>query len=99
MAIDLKKLQKLIDDMSEEDLEKFFPKDNRPKGWVDIEEHLPMFLAKDIQQGFSRYKVKDSSGYEFDSYVTDHNMWYYYAKEVGITHWWNDKEWEGADDK
>ena len=21
--------------------------------------------------------------------VSDHNNWYYYAKEEGITHWWN----------
>lgn len=25
------------------------------------------------------------------NWVMDHNSWYYYAKEAGITHWFNDR--------
>lgn len=45
--------------------------------------------AIDIVQGYTLYKVKDKNGNEFESAVSDHNNWYYYAKEEGITHWWN----------
>lgn len=70
--------------------EKYFPEDETPKGWVDIEEHLPMCKAVDyVNQGYSIYLVKDSCGDEYESYVTDHNTWYYQAKEQGITHWYN----------
>lgn len=61
------------------------------KGWVDIEEHLPHCKAIDfITQGCSTYKVKDKNGEEFYTQVTDHNIWYYMAKEAGITHWLNE---------
>lgn len=61
-----------------------------PKGWVSIEEHLPGLQIKDFMQGYSEYKVKFANGKEGKSNVTDHNTWYYRAKEKGITHWWND---------
>jgi len=69
---------------------KYFPDDIIPKGWVDIEDHLPQWMCKDVEQGFSIYKVKYKDGKEFETAVTDHNIWYYDAKAVGITHWWND---------
>ena len=68
---------------------KYFPPDTRPKGWLSIEEYLPMMYAIDIIQGYTIYKVKDKDGNEFESAVSDHNVWYYVAKEAGITHWWN----------
>lgn len=69
----------------------YFPKDKTPKGWVDIEEHLPKCKAMDfIKQGYSVYSVRDKDGDEYESYVTDHNTWYYSAKEQGITHWLNE---------
>lgn len=64
-------------------------KDKRPKGWLSIEDHLPMMFVKDLSQGFSVFRVRDNKGEEFDSRVTDHNIWYYRAKEAGITHWLN----------
>lgn len=62
-----------------------------PTGWVSIEEHLPMFLVGDIMQGYSEYIVKYKDGIESVSRVSDHNTWYYHAKEQGITHWFNKK--------
>lgn len=62
---------------------------NIPKGWVSIEEHLPIMYAIDYFNDGTLYKVKDKEGNEFTSSVMDHNLWYYMAKEAGITHWWN----------
>ena len=84
-------IKKIIDGMSEkekEELEELFPIINIPKGWVSIEDHLPMMLAVDFLTG-TAYKVKDKDGNEFESIVGDHNVWYYSAKEQGITHWYN----------
>jgi hypothetical protein len=93
-----KKIEKLMDKamddlekMSPEEREKYFPKDdNIPLGWVSIEDALPMWMSKDIIKGYSVYKVKDKNGDEFDVAVSDHNIWYHYAKKIGITHWWNE---------
>lgn len=85
----LDKMKEAIRNMSPEDKEKFFPEDTTPKGWVSIEEHLPMWMASDIMEGGSRYKVRTADGHEGYSIVSDHNVWYHIAKEQGITHWWN----------
>jgi len=94
MAPDLegmsKKVNEALENMTQEDIDKCFPPDTRPKGWLNIEEHLPMMYAIDIMQGYSLFKVKDKDGNEFESGVSDHNLWYYTAKEAGITHWWNE---------
>lgn len=94
MALDLKKISKAIDDalknMTQEELDECFPPDNRPKGWISIEDSLPECLAIDVLNGGSIYKVKDKNGKEFESKVCDHTMWYYEAKEAGITHWWHE---------
>ena len=93
MALDLEEMKKKIDEflanITQEEINKYFPPDTRPKGWLSIEEYLPMMCAIDIVQGYTLYKVKDKNGNEFESAVSDHNNWYYYAKEEGITHWWN----------
>ncbi len=65
-------------------------RDKRPKGWLSIEEHLPMMYAKDVGQWYSEFKVKFDDGKEGVSRVGDGNMWYYHAKEEGITHWFNE---------
>jgi len=84
-------LKKHLKSLSKEELDELKERfrDKTPKGWISIEEHLPKMLAKDIMQGFSIFKVKDKDGNEFDSGVSDHNIWYYEAKEAGITHWLN----------
>jgi hypothetical protein len=84
-----KYLESLTPEQLEEERQKFFPEDTKPKGWLSIEEHLPMFMANDIMQGYSIYKVRDKDGNEFESGVADHNTWYYEAKDAGITHWLN----------
>ena len=93
MALDLEEMKKKIDEflanITQEEINKYFPPDTRPKGWLSIEEYLPMMCAIDIVHGYTLYKVKDKNGNEFESAVSDHNNWYYYAKEEGITHWWN----------
>lgn len=33
--------------------DKCFPPDTRPKGWLSIEEYLPMMYAIDIIQGYT----------------------------------------------
>ena len=95
MALDLEKLskkfQEALDNITPEEIAKYFPPDTRPKEWVSIEEHLPMMLAIDYFKGGTSYKVKDKEGNEFYTSVMDHNVWYYMAKEVGVTHWWNGK--------
>ena len=96
MPLDLEKLSKQIDEalknMTQEDIDKYFPSCARPKpkGWLSIEEYLPMWLAIDVAQGFSVYKVKDAAGSVFESAVSDHDTWYHMAKETGITHWLNE---------
>jgi len=93
MSLDLgslrKRLKKALNNLTKEDIEKYFPKDTKPKGWLSIEEHLPMMYAEDIMQGFSVFRVKDKNENEFQSAVSDHNTWYYAAKEEGITHWYH----------
>ena len=64
-------------------------RDKRPKGWLSIEEYLPMMLAQDIMNGYSIFKVRYADGKEGNTYVTDQNTWYYMAKVEGITHWLN----------
>lgn len=83
-------LEEAIANMTPEEKEKFFPEDTKPKGWISIEDHLPMMMAMDIMQGYTIYKVKCADGAEVETRVSDHNTWYYHAKEVGITHWWNE---------
>lgn len=85
-----KAIKKAISEMTDEEIEKYFPTDTTPKGWVSIEDELPQWMAKDVAQGYSVYKVKDKGGNESEARVTDHHAWYYMAKEAGITHWWND---------
>lgn len=90
----VKKFQEYLDNMTEEEVEemraKYFPPDTRPKGWISIEDSLPQMMAMDIFQGGTMYKVKYADGEENFSMVSDHNTWYYMAKEEGITHWWNE---------
>ena len=91
--IDLKAFEEAIANMSKEDKEKYFPEDKTPKGWVSIEEHLPMVTCDDFlnHNAVVKFiKVKNAKGRIFNSQVGDHQMWYYDAKEAGITHWWND---------
>jgi hypothetical protein len=84
------KANNIIASISKEEVEKLLNWDvNIPKGWVSIEDHLPMMLAKDLFTG-TAYKVKDKDEKEFVSIVGDHSVWYYEAKELGITHWWNE---------
>lgn len=83
------KIKQTLKNMSDDKLEKYFPKDTKPKGWISIEDHLPMFMVNDLMQGYSEYRVIDKDGNESIRRVTDHMIWYYEAKEAGITHWWN----------
>lgn len=91
MALDLKKLQEAIDNITPEEIEKYFPPDTRPKGWLSIEDYLPHCYAIDfVVKGYSEFKVKYADGHTDVSRVCDHGVWYYYAKEEGITHWLNE---------
>ena len=81
---------KNMTDEEKAEMEKFF-EDKRPKGWLSIEEHLPMMFAEDLAQGYTVFKVRDKDGREFESCVTDHTVWYYMiAKPLEITHWLNE---------
>lgn len=92
MKSGLKALREHLEKMTDAEKEKMreYFRDKRPKGWLSIEEHLPMMFANDIMQGYSIFKVRDKNGNEFNSAVTDHNIWYYRAKDEGITHWFNE---------
>jgi hypothetical protein len=93
----LEKVEELLStEEGREEARKFFediqgPK--IPKGWVSIEDHLPMMLAKDVAQGYTLYKcllsLSDDNNSVIETRVSDHNIWYFEAKEAGITHWWN----------
>lgn len=86
----MEKIGKEFEDMKTAWMDaEYFPPSTRQKGWVSIEEYLPMMHAVDSMQGYTLYKVKDKDGNEFESAVSDHNVWYYMAKEAGITHWLN----------
>ncbi len=86
----LKAFSESLSEMSKEELDNFLPEPEIPKGWIDIEEHLPKCLAIDfITKGYSEYTAKDKDGNEFETTVTDHGMWYHMAKDAGITHWLN----------
>lgn len=68
-------------------------KDKTPKGWISIEDELPMVTCGDVLKHnalIKFIKVKNDKEEEFESQVGDHNTWYYHAKENGITHWWHD---------
>lgn len=84
------KLTEALENLTEEDRNRYFPESTTPKGWIDIEDELPMMMALDIVQGCTEYRVKFSDGTEGSTCVSDHNTWYVYAKQVGITHWFND---------
>jgi hypothetical protein len=88
----IKVLRKHLENMTEEQKEEMREhfRDKRPKGWLSIEGHLPMMFAGDIMQGYSIFKVRDKTGKEFDSAVSDHHIWYYRAKDEGVTHWLNE---------
>lgn len=87
--IDLKKLQESIDNITPEDIARFFPPDTTPKGWLSIEDYLPKCLAIDFLTG-TTYRVRLNDGTEGYSTVGDHSVWYYEAKDFGITHWYNE---------
>lgn len=84
------RISKTIDNMSREDIEKYFPKDTKPKGWLSIEDYLPKMMAMDTLKGATVYKVKYEDGLTGESLVCDHNIWYHEAKQLGVTHWFND---------
>jgi len=88
------KLKEYLDSKTDEELRKewdemFPPENDPPKGWVSIEDHLPMMYAIDIGKGYSEFRVKYEDGQEGIAWVSDHNVWYYEAKKEGITHWLN----------
>jgi hypothetical protein len=89
MGIDLQKLRDHLENMTPEEVDKYFPKDTKPKGWLSIEDYLPAWMCEDVSQGYTEYKVRYNDGGEGISRVTDHNTWYHFAKESGITHWLN----------
>jgi hypothetical protein len=90
----LENLKKYLENRTEEEIEedrKFLCGDDEiiPKGWISIEDHLPSFIVRDIEQGYSIYEVKNNDGEIGTTTVTDSRMWYYRAKEIGVTHWLN----------
>ena len=80
----------LTEDEIEKLKEKYFPKEsNTAKGWISIDEILPMSKAVDLSEGGTEYKILFEDGVESYSRVADPNTWYYLAKEIRITHWCN----------
>ena len=82
-------LDKVLKKYTKKDLEKYFSSVDKPKGWLSIEEYLPEMMVSDVEKGHSIYMVRDVNGNEFETKVSDHNVWYYEAKRNGITHWLN----------
>jgi hypothetical protein len=90
MGIDFDKLREVLENITQEEIDEFFPDDDKPIGWLSIEEYLPKMKVVDVMNGGTEYKVKFSNGTEGVSMVSDHCSWYFYAKEIGITHWFNE---------
>jgi hypothetical protein len=93
----LDKVAKMMDGVTKEDFDnwkKEYDEKNPPppKGWVSIEDHLPMVYAGDyMDKGYSTFKVKDKDGKEFKTNVCDGYMWKYeIAIPLNITHWFNE---------
>lgn len=86
--------RKHLASLTDEEKENLLPKiEPIPLGWLSIEEHLPAVTVGDFLNNnalIKIIKVKDKDGNEFMSQVGDHMIWYYGAKEVGITHWLNE---------
>ncbi len=91
----IENFHKILATITKENLEKYLPKEDPiPFGWISIEEHLPMVTCDDFLKNdaiVKVIKVRYSDGTEDISHVGDHNIWYYRAKEAGITHWLNEK--------
>ena len=88
----ISRMRKYLQNVDKNEIKEFFDKlPKPPKGWVSIDEFLPMCLAIDyIRQGYTEYKVMDANGKEFITHVCDHGVWLYeYAKPNNITHWFN----------
>ena len=67
----------LTEDEKEKLKEKYFPKEsNTPKGWVSIDESLPMSKAVDLFEGGTEYKILFEDGVEAYSRVADPNPCY-----------------------
>ncbi len=91
----LEKIKEAFNKLSPEEWEeinKEFEKEHPPipKGWLSIEDYKPMMYAKDIMKGYSEFKVRDINGNESIAHISDGNIWYYLAKEQGITEWYNE---------
>lgn len=90
----IKSINAYFESLTEEDIkrlkEKYFPDSDIPKGcWINIEDHLPFMRIADMEKGYTEYLIKFEDGTEGSSKVSDHNVWYYEAKEAGVTHWFN----------
>ena len=86
--MDLKKLKEALKDITPEEIEKYFTKDIRPKGWISIEDSLPDCMAGDfVEKGYTNITVKNKEGEEFETHVCDNLIWYYLVKKQGVTHW------------
>ena len=58
-------------------------------GEVIRDDSLYIYAERIYEEGEGFY-LFDKEGNEFNSAVTDHNIWYYRAKEECITHWFNE---------
>lgn len=90
------KIDNFFNSLSEEEKVKlkekyFFHEYDTHEGWVSIEESLPEWRASDLFEGGTEYKVLFEDGSEDYSRVSDPNIWYYWAKEAGVTHWCSEK--------
>lgn len=85
------RIDKHLSTLSKEDIEKLFPPDTRPLGWVSLEtkEHLPQCLARDFLNGGTPIVVKTAEGKMYLTHVGDPLMWYYDVKHFGATHYFN----------
>jgi hypothetical protein len=57
--------------------------------WISVEESLPMVTVDDFLNNNELSKaILVTNGIDMRlDFVGDHNVWYYVAKEAGITHW------------
>lgn len=94
----MSKIKDYLDSLTEEDMKNLRirfvelhkkDKDLVPKGWVDINVHLPYCRGIDFMVG-TECKVKTADGQEFISRVFDSLVWKYVMLDENVTHWYNE---------
>ena len=63
MSIDIEALRKSLDDITQEQIDIYFPPDTKPKGWLSIDEFtITCSKCKEIEDTFSLNEIPTDYG-------------------------------------